>query len=76
MHLAALPESRDQEALLREAAEKYAKTVEIKPDMHEAFFHWGGALMSIADLHEGHDREALLSEAVEKHTNTKLPSNK
>ena len=44
MHLAALPESRDQEALLREAAEKYAKAVEINPDMHEAFYQWGNAL--------------------------------
>jgi tetratricopeptide (TPR) repeat protein len=53
---------------LREAIVKFAAALEIRPDMHEAFFNWGGALMSIADLHEGHDREALLSEAVEKHT--------
>lgn len=65
-NLAALPESRDQEALLREAAEKYAKAVEINPDMNEAFYQWGNALGSLATLPETHDREALLRAAIEK----------
>ena len=66
MHLAALPESCDQEALLREAAEKYAKAVEIKPDMNEAFYQWGNALGGLATLPETHDRGALLRDAIEK----------
>jgi tetratricopeptide (TPR) repeat protein len=52
--------------LLYEAAEKYARAVEIKPDMHNALRNWGIILRKLSDLHEGSEREALLKEAVEK----------
>ncbi len=55
------------EALYREAGEKYAEAVRIKPDLHEAFNNWGLALAAWAGSKTGAAAEALYREAGEKY---------
>lgn len=44
----------------------YQKTVEIKPDMHEAYYNWGTDLGKLADFKEGNEKEELYKQAFEK----------
>ncbi len=53
--------------LFNEAYYKYKKAVEIKPDMHEAFYNWGIALSDHAKQKEGKEAEELFSQAYEKY---------
>lgn len=57
-----LADSGDFEA----SATKYAKAVEVKPDMHDAWYNWGNALKALAETKGGD--EALYQEAFEKYT--------
>ena len=52
--------------LFREAADKYAKASEMKPDDPEALYDWGTALGKLSDFREGSERVALLEGACEK----------
>jgi Tfp pilus assembly protein PilF len=52
--------------LFREASEKYAEAVRLKPDMHEAFNNWGSMLAAQAQQHPGAERDALLDQAEDK----------
>ena len=47
--------------------EALEKSVQIKPDMHEALNQWGNALKDLARLKEGKEREAVLRDAAEKY---------
>lgn len=53
-------------ALFQQAAEKYQKTVEIKPDIHEAFNNWGLTLSYWAKTTSGDEAENLFQQAIEK----------
>ena len=53
--------------MLKDAMEKYERSVQIKPDKHQALYNWGNALITLARLKEGKEREAVLKDAMEKY---------
>jgi len=55
------------DALFKEAGEKYAEALKIKPDKHEAFYNWGNALVTWARTKTGEEANALFKEAGEKY---------
>jgi hypothetical protein len=57
----------EAEALFREAAEKYAEAVRLKPDLHDAFERWGNTLVAWAQNKEPHAATNLLREAGDKY---------
>ncbi|MFZ5887079.1 MAG: TPR end-of-group domain-containing protein [Chloroflexota bacterium] len=57
----------EADGLYKEACEKYAEAVKIKPDMHEAFYNWGTALYSWAKGKAGGEADGLYKEACEKY---------
>jgi tetratricopeptide (TPR) repeat protein len=65
-NLAKTKEGQEAEDLFKEAFEKFAKALEIKPDFQEAYYNWGTYLASLAGLKEGQEAEDLFKEAFEK----------
>ncbi len=63
---AKLKEGADAERLFAAACEKYEAALAIKPDKHEALYHWGTALARHAKLKEGTDAERLFAAACDK----------
>ncbi len=55
------------EKLYNQAFEKFAKAIEIKPDMHEAFSNWGTSLGNLAKTKSGSEAEKLCTQAFEKY---------
>lgn len=56
----------EADTLYREAGDKFAKAVRIKPDLYEAWNNWGTALITQARTKSGAEAEALLAEAETK----------
>ncbi|MDO9229872.1 MAG: ATP-binding protein [Syntrophales bacterium] len=51
----------------QEEIEALEKSVQFKPDKHEALYNWGVTLGDLAGMKEGGEREALLRDAMEKY---------
>ena len=56
-------EGKEADDLYQQAFEKYQKTVEIKPDKHEAFNNWGTDLGELAATKEGKEADDLYQQA-------------
>lgn len=52
--------------LFNQSYEKYAQSVKIKPDYHEAFYNWGTALLEQAKTKTGKEAKRLYDESLEK----------
>jgi tetratricopeptide (TPR) repeat protein len=57
----------DVDQLFAEAAEKYEAALAIKPDMAEALFNWGSALLDHGGTKSGQEAERLFTEAAAKY---------
>ncbi|WP_339198130.1 SIR2 family protein [Paenibacillus sp. FSL P4-0176] len=66
-NLARGKEGEEREKLYQQAFEKHEKSIEIKPDKHEAYNSWGIALKNLAESREGEEREKLYQQAFEKY---------
>ena len=52
-------EGAEADELFKQAGEKYAEALKIKPDMHEAFYNWGLALADWAQKKEVAEADEL-----------------
>jgi tetratricopeptide (TPR) repeat protein len=64
--LARIKEGEEADRLSNESFEKYNRAVEIKKDLHEAFYNWGTALYDLAMKKEGEEADKLFNESFEK----------
>ena len=64
--LALRKEGEEADRLFNDSIDKYTKAVEIKPDMHEAWYNWGISLAHMARRKEGEEADRLLEQAREK----------
>jgi len=60
-------EGAEADELFKQAGEKYAEALKIKPDKHEAFYNWGLALAAWAQKKEGAEADELFKQAGEKY---------
>jgi tetratricopeptide (TPR) repeat protein len=66
-NLAKTKEGQEAEDLFKEAVEKFAKALEIKPDFHIAYNNWGTYLGNLAGQKAGREAEDLFKEAFDKY---------
>ena len=67
---ARIKEGEEAEKLFYLAIEKCEAALNIKPDIHEAFYNWGLTLSGLAKIKEGEEAEKLFYLAIEKYEAT------
>jgi tetratricopeptide (TPR) repeat protein len=65
-NLAETKTGKAQEALFKQAFDKYEAALKIKPDMHEALNNWGNALSSLAEKKKGDEQKHIFVDALDK----------
>ena len=53
--------------MYQQAFDKYEKTIEIKPDNHDALYNWGTDLGNFAKTKEGKELDELYLQAFDKY---------
>ncbi len=56
----------EAESFFNQAFEKFKKAVEVKPDLHEAFYNWGNYLGKLAETKHDAEAESLFNQAFVK----------